>query len=718
MSIKQIKSLVQFARGSKLVWEALTTPIPNGVVVFSIDDGTFKLGDGVTTYINLPALFTYNDLIMAEGGASNLFKLPTIDDQDEICVVSLNTTTGKMEYAPSGTTLTSLLASLTLLETTNSNQSLLIASTLAEALAIDISINTAVDDKLVVVNNARYTASAVSLSDVETLISDALPATVVTGSHIEDVKFYTTPDMDVEVDKHSLIASMTYYVNIIGFHDNSDTPGYYLSSDTPGIVIAAVGGIYPSSLFSLYLPDNVATLQSKPIVLIAGMNDGVGSIITNKPITIIANTKSIIAAIYGGTGDDYFSEVTTDSNNNIICCGRTTSEGLGLYEALVVKFDTNLNILAKKRYGGTGDDRFDDITTDSNNNIICCGHTYSEGLGSYEALVVKFDTNLNILAKKRYGGTGSETFYGINTDANNNIICCGWTTSEGAGSYDALVVKFDTNLNILARKTYGGVGGYDVFYNSAIDSNNNIICCGYTTSEGLGSYEALVVKFDTNLNILAKKRYGGTGDDYFNEVTTDSNNNIICCGRTTSEGLGSYEALVVKFDTNLNILAKKRYGGTGEDIFFGITTDSNNNIICCGYTASEGLGSYEALVVKFDTNLNILARKRYGGTGEDYFNGVTIDSNNNIICCGRTTSEGLGADEALVIKISSEIPSGTFTGTVLTGLTFADSNLTLADSNLTLADSALTLADSNLTLADSNLTLADSNLTSVVDIIG
>jgi len=221
-------------------------------------------------------------------------------------------------------------------------------------------------------------------------------------------------------------------------------------------------------------------------------------------------------------------------------------------------------------------------------------------------------------------------------------------------------------------------------------------------------------------NIIASI-YGGTGDDGFMSDTTDSSDNIICAGWTSSEGQGSYDALVMKFDSNLNILAKKIYGGIGDDRFFSVTTDSSDNIICAGLTTSEGSDSptkYATLVVKFDNNLSILAKKVYGGSIHNYFIGITDDSFGNIICCSRTSSDGFGDDDCLVAKFPSAIPSGTFVGSVLTNLTLQDSNLTLADSNLTLATSNLTLADSALTLATSNLTLANSTLTQKSDILG
>ncbi len=150
---------------------------------------------------------------------------------------------------------------------------------------------------------------------------------------------------------------------------------------------------------------------------------------------------------------------------------------------------------------------------------------------------------------------------------------------------------------------------------------------------------------------IAEKVYGGTGIDRFYEVVTDTNNDIICVGYTASEDSNCWYALVVKFSgSDLSILARKVYGGTGTEYFHGVTTDTNNDIICAGITGSD-----DALVVKFSgTDLSILSSKVYGGSGDDCFNGVTTDSNNDTVCVGYTSSDG---DDALVVKFSGNDPT-------------------------------------------------------------
>ena len=344
--------------------------------------------------------------------------------------------------------------------------------------------------------------------------------------------------------------------------------------------------------------------------------------------------------------------------------------------------------------------------------------TITQNTGSNVNSTLTIPTGGNINVSYSVIADKIDIFYGVTTDHVGNFIAVGGTTTEGSGLQDGLVIKFDTNLNILYKKVYGGA--YNEQFNGvAVDSSNNVICVGYTNSEAaaLGSptyTDALVVKLDSSLNLVARKIYGGATNELFNGITNDSLNNIICVGSTDSEGGGS-NALVVKFDSNLTIVSRKIYGGAGVDSFFGVDTDSSNNIICAGYTLSEGLGGNEAILIKFDSNLAIISRKCYGGTANDVFRGVVCDSANNIICAGNSATAG--TQDGLLFKSLASLPTGSLTGTIITNMTLADSNLTLANSALTLGADTLALANSALIVTTSTLTLNNSVTPTLFDIL-
>ena len=201
--------------------------------------------------------------------------------------------------------------------------------------------------------------------------------------------------------------------------------------------------------------------------------------------------------------------------------------------------------------------------------------------------------------------------------------------------------------------------------------------------------------------------YGGTSDDFFRAVYADGDY-IYAAGFTGSEGAGEIDALLVKFHkADLSIDSRKVYGGSKCDYFHSVYADSDY-IYAAGLTKSEGAEGFDALLVKFNkADLSIASRKVYGGNNEERFRSVYADGD-YIYAAGETWSGEQESSDALLVKFTSSLPSGSYTDC---GFTFQDSGLTLADSGLTLADSGLALADSGLTLNDSGLTLADSALT-------
>lgn len=57
-----INSITQFIGGTQGIWNTITAPVPQGMVVYAIDTTALKLGDGQTLYANLPVLFYLNSI--------------------------------------------------------------------------------------------------------------------------------------------------------------------------------------------------------------------------------------------------------------------------------------------------------------------------------------------------------------------------------------------------------------------------------------------------------------------------------------------------------------------------------------------------------------------------------------------------------------------------------------------------------------------------------
>ncbi len=415
----------------------------------------------------------------------------------------------------------------------------------------------------------------------------------------------------------------------------------------------------------------------------------------------------IYHSIYGGSLEDRLNNMVV-SGEYVYASGRTGSEGAGGFDSILMKFNRyNMGLVARRIYGGAGNDQAPEIYVD-NDHVYTVGWTYSAGGGESDGWVIKYNkSDLAVIDKKFYGGAAADTFQDLAADS-DYLYITGAVASQGQGGSDIVLIKYrKSDLSIVASKLYGGSGSES---GSAIEIDQNYIyVAGTTNSEGAGGYDILLLKYDRNtLALLDKKIYGGSGNDYVYGIGVDADNVYLPC-TNNSEGAGSTEGLLLKYDkTSLNIVAKKIYGGSGVDQFSYVALD-DAYVYVIGSNTSEGAGGADAMILKYNkSDLSLAARKIYGSTLEDRFT-AAFSSDNYLWVSGNGYSYSYGNRDIWGLKVKKDLATGTFSSTPA-GFTFRDSNLTAADSNLTFGNSNLTAATSTLSQINADLTSTSSNL--------
>lgn len=398
-------------------------------------------------------------------------------------------------------------------------------------------------------------------------------------------------------------------------------------------------------------------------------------------------------------------------NPNLATAGAYQTVYAGFTDAIIGKFQSNGSLLWMTYYSGNQNEAVFGICSDNGGNIYITGISDSKtGIatpGSHQPVhgdsgngrdgfLVKFDGAGNRIWGTYYGGADVDYIHSVKVDGNGDIFIAGWTHSINGistpGSFqpsyasgpqpldwgDGFIVHFDNNGNRIWGTYYGGQS-FDRFYSLALDNNSNVCASGITYSTGMaspGAYQvnsggglndALLVKFDKNGNRIWATYYGGNNEDYSLAVTCDGQNNAIIGGMTISTSNiatsgtylpvfagGTRDGFVAKFDQNGNRLWGTYYGGTGEEIIKGLTTDQNNNIILSGSTYSQnniatstayqptfsGIGAiWTPFFSKLDPGGNRLWGTYYGN-GSMFGNGegeaAVTDNSGNIFVCGRT----------------------------------------------------------------------------------
>ena len=204
------------------------------------------------------------------------------------------------------------------------------------------------------------------------------------------------------------------------------------------------------------------------------------------------------AKTYGGSGGDYWaSSIQQTSDGGYIVAGSTGFFG-ALGDFLVIKLKVDGTVSWAKTYGGSnGYDSAYSIQQTSDGGYIVAGETNSFGAGNADILIIKLVANGTVSWTKTYGGSSGDDWASSIQQTSDGYIVAGYTDSFGAGNADILIIKLVANGTVSWAKTYGGSSGDD-WASSIQQTSDGYIVAGSTDSFGAGDYDFLVIKLNSN----------------------------------------------------------------------------------------------------------------------------------------------------------------------------------------------------------------------------
>jgi len=167
------------------------------------------------------------------------------------------------------------------------------------------------------------------------------------------------------------------------------------------------------------------------------------------------------------------------------------------------------------------------------------------------------------------GSAGYEDGVAAVSDASGNSYSIG-SSAAGAGSYDALIVKFNSAGTIQWQRVFG-----DSAFNPGIAIAYYSEDAIYITSQL--NVNIIIAKYNSSGAIQWQKSLGGTGNDYGQALTTDSDGNVYLGGATDQNVFGGFRGFLVKYNSS-GVIQWQRVFGSSFQYGQAVASDSSNNI--------------------------------------------------------------------------------------------------------------------------------------------
>jgi len=290
------------------------------------------------------------------------------------------------------------------------------------------------------------------------------------------------------------------------------------------------------------------------------------------------------STFFGGSEDDYISDMAIDTDGTVIVIGRTSSLDFpvtkgafsdtygGGVDAFAARLTSDLSqVLASTFIGGTDRDEGRRVHLDNAGYIIIMGATRSSDFpvtpgawdttynGEEDIFVTRLSPSLDIATFSTYlGGDGNDNARGSAIHISGDLVLTGNTASENfpvtPGAYD-IWFGSDFDLFVSRISLIDGTPVASTFVGShvwaggsavAINSNGDVIVAGSaydgfpTTSNAYqttnnGTHDNVVFRMKPNLASLGASTFlGGSESDSPREIELDHDGSIVITGTTHS----------------------------------------------------------------------------------------------------------------------------------------------------------------------------------------
>jgi len=315
-------------------------------------------------------------------------------------------------------------------------------------------------------------------------------------------------------------------------------------------------------------------------------------------------------------GNQLWSNIfgTTDLQRR--CSGQQTSDGGFIftgtvidhethnYDIYLIKADAEGNEVWNRRFGDSNADQAHSVLQTLDGGYIIAGsHDFYDGSSNPDIYVIKTDAEGNEEWSKRFGGPGNDWAQSIQHTLDGAYIVTGVTRACRGCEGDIYLLKIDTDGNELWSNTFDY--GRDLAFSVTQTSDGGYCVLGKTEPSGGGDIDICLIKTDADGNEQWTKIFDYSDSDWAHCVQQTSDGGYIIAGQTYTNNGMSYDAYLIKTDTEGKKQWGKTYGGSDSDMAYSVQQTPDGGYIFTGHHGKHYNSFVSKIyVVKTDSNGN------------------------------------------------------------------------------------------------------------------
>jgi hypothetical protein len=320
-----------------------------------------------------------------------------------------------------------------------------------------------------------------------------------------------------------------------------------------------------------------------------------------------------------------------------------------------------------------------------------------QNLGEIEAWQVAQEGVVGGWART-WGGTDFDWGHGVALDGSGNVYVTGSFMGTSVdfdpdplavdfhssnGGSDIFLSKFDSSGTFLWARTWGGSesgdSSLDYGYGVAVDESGYVYVTGWFSGTSVdfnpdpvsddphssnGALDIFLSRFDSSGTFLWARTWGGISDDYGEGVAVDGSGNVYVTGSFQDTSVdfdpdptsvdphsshGYSDIFLSRFDSSGTFAWARTWGWSSSDVGYGVAVDGSGNLYVTGSFSGTFVdfnpdpladdfhssnGGDDIFLSEFDSSGTYVWARTWGGSSDDYGEGVAVDGSGNVCVTG------------------------------------------------------------------------------------